>query len=183
MTTVYVITCGSWWPGARLSLEAAQAEALAIEERLAQAGEWTYRWEQSDRPGIWLLMHRHLERPAAWGRTGREVRAVDLTLSGVPVEVLWQLAADVLTELSGRGIAITASRDQGPAYIGPHVYDGINPARPGPCVVLADDGRWVVEDRTPRCAECREPLTYPGMTYCSTRCRNAADRHDQDGGL
>ncbi|WP_338683836.1 hypothetical protein QD712_25535 [Streptomyces acidiscabies] len=184
MTTVYVITSGAAWSGTRLTLEAAQTAGLAIEERLAFRGGWTYRWERSDRPGIWVLWHRDAERPAAWGRTGREVRAVDLDLSGVPAEVLWQLVADTLTELSRRGIPLTASRDQGPAYIGPNVYDGIRPARPGLCVVAADDGRWVVEDRTPRCAECSQPLPYPGMSYCSTRCNNAADPHDDlDGGL
>lgn len=32
------------------------------------------------------------------------------------------------------------------------------------------------------CAEC--PIPVPaGTTYCSTRCRNAADRHDMDGDL
>ncbi|PWG13948.1 hypothetical protein DF268_08775 [Streptomyces sp. V2] len=181
MTTVYVITSGAAWSGARLTLQAAQAAGLAIEERLAFRGGWRYRWERSDRPGIWVLWHRDAEQPATWGRTGREVRAVDLDLSGVPVEVLWQLAADVLNELSGRGIAITATREQGPAYIGPNVYDGIRPARPSHCVTLADDGRWVVEDRTPRCPECRTELPHPGFPYCSTRCARAAD--NQDGGL
>ncbi|MEX3101188.1 MULTISPECIES: hypothetical protein [unclassified Streptomyces] len=179
MTTVYVITSGAAWSGTRLTLQAAQAAGLVIEERLAFRGGWTYRWERSDRPGIWVLLHRDASQPSTWGKTGRQVRAVDLDLSGVPVEVLWQLAADALNELSGRGIPITATREQGPAYIGPNVYDGIRPARPSHCVVLADDGRWAVEDRTPRCAECDHPLPYPGMTYCSTRCHNAADRHDE----
>ncbi len=30
---------------------------------------------------------------------------------------------------------------------------------------------------TAPCAECTEPVP-TGITYCSARCRNAADRHD-----
>ncbi len=36
-----------------------------------------------------------------------------------------------------------------------------------------------VLDRLKPCAECPAP-TPPGAAYCSTRCRNAADRHDAD---
>lgn len=31
---------------------------------------------------------------------------------------------------------------------------------------------------TAPCAECLEPVPV-GTTYCSTRCRNAGDRHDE----
>lgn len=183
MTTVYVITCGSSWPGIHFALEAAQAAGLAAAERVSVPGEWQFRWEQGGWAGEWLLTRRHVARPAGWVRTGRSVRHVELGLAGAPREALWGLVADALTELSRRDIPITV-RSEGESYIGPNVYDGIRPARPGHCVVLADDGRWVVEDRTPRCAECGEPLPYPGMSYCSTRCNNAADRHnDLDGGL
>ena len=187
MTTVYVITSGARCAGVRLSLKAAQAAAQSAEELVSLSREWRFRWELSDQ-STWLLTQCHRLRPGKWRHTGRAVQVVDLSPSGTPSEVLWQLVADTLTELSRRGIPITARRDEGPAYVGPNVWDGIRPARPGPCVVLADDGRWVVEDRTPRCAECREPLPHPGFPYCSTRCRNAADRHDDeatglDGGL
>lgn len=39
------------------------------------------------------------------------------------------------------------------------------------------------ESKTAPCAECQTPIP-AGRAYCSTRCRNAADRHDdQDGDL
>lgn len=86
---------------------------------------------------------------------------------------LWQQIADSLNELGDRGVRVTTGIDS--TYIGPN----FSLDRPGVCVVAVDD-RWGVEDWTPRCAECTEPVGRPGLTYCSTRCRNAADRHDQD---
>ena len=45
------------------------------------------------------------------------------------------------------------------------------------------DVRSLREALTVPCAECTAPIE-PGTTYCSARCRNAADRHDdQDGDL
>lgn len=90
---------------------------------------------------------------------------------------LWQQIADSLNELADRGVRITTGIDSsyiGPNYFGPYGFD-----KPGLCVVSGEADRWSVEDRTVPCAECQQPLKYPG-TYCSTRCRNAADRHDQD---
>lgn len=91
---------------------------------------------------------------------------------------LWQRIADSLNELADRGVRITTSSDS--SYIGPNYYGPYGFDKPGLCVVSGEDDRWSVEDQTVRCAECTEPLAGPGMTYCSTRCRNAADRHDQD---
>lgn len=53
---------------------------------------------------------------------------------------------------------------------------------------LPDYDEWVgaaskwkkggAEDPAPRCAECGQPVNYRSATYCSTACRNRADRHD-----
>ncbi|MFF8482393.1 hypothetical protein [Streptomyces antibioticus] len=44
-----------------------------------------------------------------------------------------------------------------------------------------DCPKW--ESKTAPCAECTAEIP-AGQTYCSTRCRNAADRHDDlDGDL
>jgi hypothetical protein len=90
---------------------------------------------------------------------------------------LWQQIADSLNELADRGVRITTSSDS--SYIGLNYYGPYGFDKPGLCVVSDEADRWSVEDRTVPCAECSEPLSMPG-TYCSARCRNAADRHDQD---
>lgn len=38
-----------------------------------------------------------------------------------------------------------------------------------------------VEAPLPLCAECDRPVNYRSATYCSTACRNRADRHDVPG--
>lgn len=90
---------------------------------------------------------------------------------------LWQQIADSLNTLAKHGVRVTTGTDS--TYIGPDCFGAYSPGRPGLCVVSDATGRWSVEDRTIPCAECGEPLKFPGA-YCSTRCRNAADRHDQD---
>lgn len=42
------------------------------------------------------------------------------------------------------------------------------------------DVRTLREALTVPCAECTAPVE-PGTTYCSARCRNAADNHNEDG--
>lgn len=45
-------------------------------------------------------------------------------------------------------------------------------------LLLASAASPATATATAPCAECLEPVP-TGTTYCSTRCRNAADRHDE----
>ena len=47
-------------------------------------------------------------------------------------------------------------------------------------LLLASSAAPATATATAPCPECLEPVP-AGTTYCSTRCRNAADRHDEGG--
>ncbi|MFF4552778.1 hypothetical protein [Streptomyces sp. NPDC001422] len=60
--------------------------------------------------------------------------------------------------------------------------DGFEVSVPHSHEVLTRTKSGIAKAAPRPCAEC--PETAPtGRAYCSTRCRNAADRHDMDGDL